>query len=187
MSPLLIAAQNNPDYWSDVKYYIRNDLRDAWKIYDNEYLTWAGECAQHIARAKFMLNDLMQDMSFSTPQDIERHLDYSQRYHLEIHDALLGHSTAFSLEFVKQVAARLSPEKIAQFRNLTIYYTMQHNNLDALEYFDGVLDLNLRKIHERLCSQNMIEAAQNLETYIIKQSLLHATNDVGNPTAIKKI
>lgn len=187
MSRLLISAHNNPDYWTDVKYYIRNDLHHAWEIQDNEYLTWAGEFAQHSARAKFMLNNLMQDMHFSTARDIERHLEYCEKYHLETHDALLGHATAFGLDFVKHVAGRLSQEKIKQCSNITIYYTMQNNNVEALEHFDRVLDLDLRTIYERFYFHNMIEAAQNLQTYIVRKSLLHATKHAANPTTAKKI
>lgn len=187
MSTLLSEAQNDPDYWTGVKYYIKNDLRDAWEIQDNDYLAWAGECAQHIPRATMLLNDLMQDMSFSTQQDIERHLDYSERYHLETHDALLGYATAFSLEFVKQVAGRLSPEKIEKCRNLTIYRTMEHNNVDAMEYFDSVLDLDLRTLCARFYFHDMIEAAQNLEVYLVKKTLVQTIDDGSHPTVIKKL
>lgn len=187
MSTLLAAAQNNPEYWTGVKYYINNDLRDAWESHDNDYLDWAGECAQHIPRATMLLNNLMQDMSFPTPQDIERHLDYSQRYHLETHDALLGCATAFDLEFVKYVAGRLSQEKIKQCINLTIYYTMQHNNVDALEYFDSVLHLDLRTMCARFYFHDMIEAAENLKAYLVKKTLVHAIDDGSHPTGIKKI
>jgi len=129
----------------------------------------------------------MQDMSFSTPQDIERHLDYSERYHLETHDALLGHSTAFCLEFVKQVAGRLSPEKIKQCSNLTIYHTMKHNNVEAMEYFDSVLDLDLRTMCARFYFHDMIEAAQNLEAYLVRKTLLHVIDDGSHTTATKKL
>lgn len=184
-SERLIAAQNNPDYWTDIKYYLRQDLHDAWEDNDRAYLEWAAACAQTVPRVKHLLNSLMQDLKFLTPETIFRHLDFCRTHNLEIDRAVLGHATAFGMDVVQGVVQRLSTTILNDNSTISVYYAVLNGNHEALEYFDTLFDL--RDIAGKLRHCDMTDTAATVDMYVTKRSLSEHTREYGCDVRAKKM
>lgn len=181
----LICAQKNCEYWADTKYYLKNDLRDAWTENDLAYLQWAAECAQSIPRAKYLLQDLMWDLPLGGVEGIFRHLDFCQTYGFEVDGAVLGRATAFSLAVVRDVVARLPPKILTENATVSVYYAVVHGNMDALNYFDTLFDL--RDVARRLRSCDMTDAASVVDIYVVKRTLTEHTEQYVGEQRSKKM
>lgn len=181
----LTCAQNNLEYWADTKYYLKNDLRDAWAEHDEAYLQWAVVCARSVPRAKYLVQDLMHDLSLGSVEDIVRHLDFCQTHGFEVDGSVLGRATAFSIDVVKNVAERLLPKILTENATVSVYYAVVHGNIEALEYFDSLFDL--RDIASRLRDCDMTDTAATVDMYVVKRALTEHTNEYMGEQRNKKM
>ena len=180
-----MCAQNDPEYWADTKYYLKNDLRDAWAENDRAYLQWAAECAQNTPRAKYLVQDLMHDLTLGSVADIVRHLDFCHIHGFEVDGAVLGRATAFSIDVVKNVVARLPSKILMDNATVSVYYAVVNSNTEALEYFDTLF--NLRDVARRLRSCDMTDTAAVVDTYVVKRSLTEHTQEYSGEQRNKKM
>ena len=191
ISERLTNALNRPEYWDGLKYYLRVDLADAWQENDVAYWKWAVQCAQTHPRAKRLIQDCLQDVSFGQPEHVFRCLDLCAQHGFEIGNNVLGRASEFSVEVVEQIVARLPKEHLDKSATPAVYCAIKSNNTQLLLYYDTLFNfVDIRTQFQDLCKsspEHFDGCVQALEPYILKKKLTEATQMYDSGQRIKKM
>lgn len=191
ISERLTNAQNTPEYWDSLKYYLRVDLDEAWDDNDVAYWEWAAQCAQTHARARRLINNCLHDITFEQPEQVFRYMNFCAQHGLEIHENILGRCSAFSVAVVQEIVDQLSEQQLQDSERLAVYYAIKSDNTPLLRYYDTLfdfLDLQAQFQHLSELSPEIFDGcAHVLEPYILNKKLTEATQIYDTEQRVKKM
>lgn len=187
----LTHAQNNPEYWDGLKYYLRVDLEDAWSENDALYWAWAVQCAQTHTRARRLVDYFLQEIAFERVDEIFRYFDLCEQCGFDIDKNILGRVSKFPVAVVEHIVQKLSDEQLKDCGTYAVYCAIRSKNTDVLTYFDTLFDFEvIRAKFQYLSDQGpeyMEMYAQVLDPYILNKTLTQVTDGYGSPQGAKKM